>query len=157
MSRARPRAATGAWLAALLVAGCRASPLPARAHDAGAPASPVSEVAVDGRLARPDGGAGPVTVWIADAPCWQPGTRAFAVTRSDGDRFAATAFVPAGASVWVCAARTAGAAPLAVYGQAARVPRLGRGVGALALHDVVVPLRPGPPVTPPPLRVAPPR
>ncbi|HEX9105484.1 MAG TPA: hypothetical protein VF997_24905 [Polyangia bacterium] len=153
-----------ALLVTLAVAGCitpsppaepdlarPAAPSPPAAAKPAAPPLPaLAEVELGGEVTRPPkSGKGDATVWIVDAPCWQPGARAFNTTKTTGDKFFVEVMVPQGTNLWVCAALGDPGKPLDVYGQATRAPLLGKGAGEVPFMGLVVPLAKGNKVAPP--------
>ena len=103
----------------------RCAPLPVRQPIA-PPTVTVAEVELGGTVTLPPKVKGDVTVWVVDAPCWQPGGRAFISTKLTGDKFFSEVFVPQGTQLWMCAAVGDGGKPLEIYGQADRARPAGR-------------------------------
>ncbi|HWE31168.1 MAG TPA: hypothetical protein VHB97_24345 [Polyangia bacterium] len=144
-----------AWLlAGALAAGCvapqppaepdLARPAAARPTVAAPPPLPaLAEVEIGGTIALPPHAKGDVTVWAVDAPCWQPGARAFGTTKATGDKFFFEVMVPQGSQIWICAAVGDGKKPLEIYGQATRAPLLGKGAGEVPFMGIAVPLAKG--------------
>ena len=141
---------------ALLGAGClapsppaemdlarAAPPRPAVAASPPLPVSITAEVEIGGTITRPPHATGDATVFVVDAPCWQPGGRAFSSVKATLDRFFVEVYVPQGTQLWVCAALGDGTKPLTVYGQADRSPLLGKGAGEVTFSGLVVPLAKG--------------
>jgi hypothetical protein len=143
-------------LAATVVAGCitpqpppEPDLAPARAPTptvARAPAPelpPRAECELGGEVTRPKAAKGDLHVWIADGPCWEAPTHAFAETRGgSGDRWFSEVFVPQGAQLWVCAALVDGKRPITVHGTLER-SLLARGEGEVAFMGLKIPLAKG--------------
>ncbi len=104
---------------------------------------PLAEVELSGTVTRPPHASGDATVWIVDAPCWQPGARAFNSTKTTGDKFFVEVMVPQGTNLWVCAALGDPGKPLEIYGQADRAPLLGKGAGEVPFMGLSVSLARG--------------
>jgi hypothetical protein len=111
--------------------------------------SVMAEVEMGGTITRPPHVTGDATVWIVDAPCWQPGGRAFLSTKSTGDKFFTEVYVPQGTQIWVCGAIVDGKKPITTYAQADRSPLLGKGSGEVTFMGLSIKLAKGKPVTPP--------
>jgi hypothetical protein len=131
-----------------------AAPPPVAAPPSGAAAAPsqpiTAEVEIGGTVTRPAGAKGDATVWIVDAPCWQPGGRAFGSAKTAaGDKFFLEVYVPQGTQLWVCGAVGDGTKPLEIYGQSDRAPLLGKGTGEVTFMGLSVPLKKGKKVTAP--------
>jgi len=144
---------------ALVAAGC-VTPSPPAEPDLARPAAPppvaappvpiTAEVEIGGTVTRPAGVKGDATVWIVDAPCWQPGGRAFGSAKTAaGDKFFLEVYVPQGTQLWVCGAVGDGTKPLEIYGQSDRAPLLGKGTGEVTFMGLSVPLKKGKKVTAP--------
>jgi hypothetical protein len=151
-----------ALIAVAALAGCLTPPPPAEndlAHAAAtpppvaaaptptAPAAPspatMAEVEFGGTVTLPPKVKGDVTVWVVDAPCWQPGGRAFIATKVTGNKFFSEVFVPQGTQLWMCAAVGNGDKPLEIYGQADRAPVLGKGTGEVTFFGLSIKLAKG--------------
>lgn len=123
---------------------------PVAAPPSGAAATPpvwrpsgMAEVELGGSITLPPGTKGDVTVWIVDAPCWEPAARAFGSTKVVLGKFFREVYVPQGTNLWVCGAVGDGSKPMEIYGTADRCPLLGKGSGEVTFPGLKIALAKG--------------
>jgi hypothetical protein len=114
-----------------------------------APRPTVAEVEISGRVVRPKGVKGAVTVWATNGPCFQPGAIAYGETKGNPDRWFLEIFVAQGTPIWMCAALSDGKDALKFSGQAEQAPIVGKGTGEVVYGEQTITLKKGPAITPP--------
>lgn len=105
-----------------------------------------AEVELTGHFVAPKGQKGEPRVWVTDGPCFQAGSHAVGETKPNGGGFFVEVFVPQGTNLWICGALVpSGATQVTIYGSAPE-PVLARGAGEVAVPNIPVVLKKGPPV-----------
>jgi hypothetical protein len=110
----------------------------------------VAEVEISGRIGRPKGNKGRVTIWAASAPCFAPGATALGETGGDNpEHWNLDLFLPPGTSIWTCAAISDGKDAFRYSGTAEHAPIISKGAGEVGYPEQIIRLKKGRVVTPP--------